>query len=138
MAFYGSFLHLILHHAPGFQISVLFPHFSDPCCPIVGQWVGSYARSTADLMQSLEKSGVLIKNHRVNKSLDPEEFSDLPLRVAHIPSRSWEFSCSPAARVSPRPRATLLRDGLPTSPKAGDCYSGPSIQLCIFKSLRTG
>lgn len=79
MTFYGSFLHLILRHAPGFQISILFPHFSDPCCPIVGQWVGSYARSIADLMQSLEKAGLLIKNHRVNKSLDPEEFSDLPL-----------------------------------------------------------
>lgn len=38
----------------------------------------------ADLMQSSEKSGLLIKNHRVNKSLDPEEFSYLPLRRALI------------------------------------------------------
>lgn len=49
-------------------------------------------------MQSLEKSGLLIKKHGVSKSLDPEEFSSLPrgealiFPQAHTSLQSWEFS----------------------------------------------
>lgn len=68
----------------------------------------------ADLMQSLEKSGLLIKNHRVNKSLDPEEFY-LPLRRALIFMLVHTHHHSPGRSVNlllvafpPGPRAMLL------------------------------
>lgn len=60
----------------------------------------------ADLMQSLEKSKLLIINHRVNKSLDPEEFSCLSLRCSHFYAgtrtspQSWEFRESIVGGIS--------------------------------------
>ena len=54
----------------------------------------------ADLMQSLEKSGLLIKNHRVNKSLDPEEFPYLPLRGALIFMPAHTHHHSPGSSVN--------------------------------------
>lgn len=74
-------------------------------------------------MQSLGKSGLLIKNHRVNKSLDPEEFSYLQLRGSFIFMPAHTHHHNPGSSVNfllvmlPHgPRATLLWDGMAIPP----------------------
>ena len=61
----------------------------------------------ADLMQSLEKSRLLIKNHRVNKSLDPVDLCCLcsgqaPVIVLRSSSGSHPFLCCVHPRSSAR------------------------------------
>lgn len=93
-------------------------------------------------MQFLEKSGLLIKNHRVNKSLDPEEFYLLFRRaLIFMPAHTHHHSSGSSVNLllvvfSPGPRATLLWDALPISPKGKGVLSWLFIQLCIFKSLQ--
>lgn len=79
------------------------------------QWIsgwGAMQEAFADLMQCLEKSGLLIKSHRVNKSLDPEEFSYLPLRRALI------FMLVHTHHHSPGRSVNLLLVAFPPGPTA--------------------
>ena len=95
-------------------------------------------------MQSLEKSGLLIKNHSMNKSLDPEEFSYLPLRrvLIFMPAHTHHNPGSSAnllpVMFPPGPRACFCEMACPSPQRERVYYYGLLIQLYIFKSLSTG